>query len=285
MIIKADYVKSLLLPLNDNLNKYSAGSVMMFAGSFGMAGAAMLSSKAALRSGAGFVRLVMPESIYSVCTLAVPEVVCSPVVELNGAVTERTFDSVKHFISKASAIAIGPGMGQGAGVEATLVKLLTENTKPLIIDADGINVLSQHIDLLKYKECPVVLTPHEGEMARLTGESVEYIHLNRVGAAAEFSEKHGVTLLLKGNATVISSMGMTMINPTGNAGLATAGSGDVLTGVISAFLSSGMSPFDAACAGAYIHGLSGDLAACALGERSLIASDIIEYLPKAFKEC
>ena len=286
MIISKEFVRANLKSLDINANKYSAGSVMIFAGSFGMAGAAVLSAKAALRSGAGIVRLAVPDSVYPICAVGVPEAVFSVVSSEEGKLGADAYSAVAPCFSKCGAVAFGPGLGTGEGVSATLTKLLTENTKPLLIDADGINVLSMHIDLLKEKSCPVLLTPHEGEMARLTGKPSEYIRENRKEVATEFAQKYGVTLLLKGKDTlIVSEKGELALNPTGNAGLATAGSGDVLTGIISAFMSQGNSPFESAEMGAFVHGLSADIAARDLGERSLIASDIIEYLPKTFKEC
>ena len=232
------------------------------------------------------MRLVVPDKIYPICAVGVPETVFSVVSSEDGRLSSDTYQAVEPCFSKCGAVAFGPGLGMGEGVSATLTKLLAENTKPLLIDADGINVLSMHIDLLSGKSCPVLLTPHEGEMARLTGKTSEYIRENRKEVATEFAQKYGVTLLLKGkDSLVVSEKGDVAVNPTGNAGLATAGSGDVLTGIISAFMSQGNSTFEAAKMGAFVHGLSADIAAKDLGERSIIASDIIEYLPKALKEC
>ncbi len=286
MITSKEFVRANLKPLDDKANKYSAGSAMIFAGSYGMAGAAVLSAKAALRSGAGIVRLVVPDKIYPICAVGVPEAVFSVVPTEDGKLSTDTYSALEPCFSKCGAVAFGPGLGVGEGVLVTLTKLLRDSTKPLIVDADGINVLSMHIDLLREKTCPLILTPHEGEMARLTGKSSDFIRENRKKVATEFAQQYGVTLLLKGKDTlIVSEKGEVAVNPTGNAGLATAGSGDVLTGIISAFLSQGNSPFEAAATGAFFHGLSADIAVRDIGERSLIASDIIEYLPKAFKEC
>ena len=276
-----------LNPLKADANKYSAGSLVCFSGSFGMAGAALLSAKAALRSGSGMVRAVLPKSIYPVCAAALWEAVYTPCEDdENGRIASSVADDVKELISKANAVVFGCGVGAGKGAKAVLEKLLTDNTLPLLIDADGINILAKHIDMLRRKSCSVVLTPHEGEMSRLTGLSPELIRNNRVEVAKSFAAEYGVTLLLKGKDTVVAGeCGQLIINPTGNCGLATAGSGDVLSGIIGALLSQSTEPFYAAVLGAYIHGLSGDLAAEKLGHRSLVATDIIEYLPKAFKEC
>lgn len=272
MITTKEYVKSFLPDIREDANKYTKGYAAIYAGSYAMAGAAILCGKAALRSGAGMVRLIVDESIYPICAGACLEAVYS-------------FSGEDIDLSKCSAVAFGCGVGQNELKEKTLLKLILENTKPLLIDADGINMLSKHINVLKEKKCPIVLTPHEGEMARLTGLSAGYIKENREKVASDFAKEYGVTLLLKGKNTAIANeKGEIMINPTGSCALATAGSGDVLSGVITAFLSAGVNPFSAAVLGAYIHGLSGDLAAQEKGKRSVIASDIIEYLPKAFKE-
>lgn len=286
MITSKDYIKNLLPSVPDDANKYTKGSAMVFAGSFGMAGAALLCAKAALYSGAGILRLVTPESIYPICAGALWEAVYTPVKDVEGKFSVDTYDKVSPYLSKANVVAFGCGVGLSEGVDKTLTNLVTKNTKPLVVDADGINSLSKHIDLLSEKSCSVVLTPHEGEMSRISGKSVAYIKSNRAAVAADFAARFGVTLLLKGKDTVIAdSDGTVFVNPTGNSGLATAGSGDVLTGIITALISNGLSPFDAAVAGAYIHGLCGDFATEKSGARSVIASDIIEYLPNAFKEC
>lgn len=273
MITDINYVKANLPAIPDDANKYSKGYAVIFAGSPKMAGAAVLCGKACLKSGAGIVRLVVPKEIYPVCAGVFPE-----------AVYSYSDDEVD--LSKASAVAFGCGIGQSEEAESNLIKLMGENTKPMLIDADGINLLSKHIDLLKEAKRPVVLTPHEGEMARLTGLSSEYIRNNRQAVAKDFAVKYGVTLLLKGKNTVVAGpSGELMINPTGSAALATAGSGDVLSGIITALMSGGVKPFEAAVTGAYIHGLSGDCAEKELGKRCVTASDIIEYLKEAFKEC
>ena len=273
MITDLSFVKDNLPLIKADAHKYSKGYAVVFAGSYLMAGAAILSSKAALKSGAGIVRLVVPESIYPVCAVALPEAVYS--------LLENDVD-----ISKCGGVLFGCGTGQGELAENTLLRLIDECRKPLLIDADGINILSRHIDVLKNKKCPVVLTPHIGEMARLTGLSAEYITKNRVKVAVDFAKEYHVALLLKGKDTVIANPeGEFFINPTGSSALATAGSGDVLSGIITAFMAQGAEPFKAAVMGAFIHGLSGEKAEQNLTNRCVIASDIIEYLPEVFKEC
>lgn len=279
MITDLSFVKRNLPQISEYANKYSKGYGMIFAGSYPMAGAALLCAKAALKSGAGIIRLVTDEKIYPVCAGALPEAVYT----LAG---DKGIELSKVPLDECNAIAFGCGMGQSPAVWSVLKDLLGLNTKPLLIDADGINVLSGHIDVLKHKSCPVVLTPHEGEMARLVGKSSDYVRLNRLSIASDFAKEYKVTLLLKGKNTVIADRdGRQTVNPTGSCALATAGSGDVLSGIITALMCQGAKPFEAAAVGAYIHGLSGDSAQKHLGLRSVTATDIIEYLPQAFKEC
>ncbi len=272
MITDINFVRQNLSEISPLANKYSKGYGVIFAGSYKMAGAAVLCGKACLKSGAGIIRLVVDERIYPICASSLLEAVYS-------------FDDEEIDLEKAKAVAFGCGSSQSEKAEKTLLKLIRECKKPLVIDADGINILSHHIDVLNEKNCPVVLTPHEGEFARLSGLSVDFIRANREKSAEDFARKYGVILLLKGKDTVITDGERTYINPTGSPALATAGSGDVLTGIITAFLTNGIKPFEAAVSGAYIHGLSGEIAEKNLGARSVIASDIIEYLSDAFKEC
>lgn len=273
MITNIDFVRANLPRITEDMHKYSKGYACIFAGSYLMAGAAILAGKSSLKSGAGIVKLVVPECIYPVCAVALPEAVFGLL-------------SIETDFNRANAVAFGPGVGKGKEAEKVLLKLLADCEKPLLIDADGINLLSKHIDVLKHTKCPVVLTPHIGEMARLTGLSTEYINENRVSVAVNFAKEYGVTLLLKGRDTVIANPnGEFKVNPTGTSALATAGSGDVLTGIITAFMAQGAKPFASAVMGAFIHGLSGEKAEKDLTNRCVTATDIIEYLSKAFKEC
>ncbi|MBR3988446.1 MAG: NAD(P)H-hydrate dehydratase [Clostridia bacterium] len=273
MITDISFVKANLPEIKADAHKYSKGYAVIFAGSDFMAGAAILAGKSSLKSGAGIVRLVVPKSIYPICATGLPEAVYS--------ILGNDID-----LNKCNSVLFGCGVGQGKEAEDTLLRVLSECEKPLLIDADGINLLSKHIDVLKHKKCPVVLTPHEGEMSRLTGFSAEYIHNNRQKVASDFAKEYGVILLLKGKDTVISSPeGDVFINPTGTSALATAGSGDVLAGIITAFMAQGADPFKSAVMGAFVHGLSGEKAEEVLTSRCVTASDIIEYLKEAFKEC
>ncbi len=194
----------------------------------------------------------------------------------------KAYDALKKDWDRFDALAIGPGIGREAGTQQFVRQVVLHCPKPLVVDADALFALSGHLDILVKAKGPRILTPHAGEMARLVQKSVQTIEVNRLKIAREFAEVYQCTLLLKGYQTIIAStQGKTAINRTGNAGMATAGSGDVLTGIITAFLGQGLSPFDAAKWGAYYHGKAGDMAAKSRGKLGMIAQDIIDYLSQA----
>ncbi|MGN0452257.1 MAG: NAD(P)H-hydrate dehydratase [Ruminococcus sp.] len=283
---QSDTVKRILPKRSADANKYSVGSLLCICGSFGMAGAAVLSAKAALRMGVGFVRCAVPKSIYPIVSAAVPEAVFAVLPENDrGTLSSEAIPQIVKLMDKSSAVLLGCGLGRNKDTEAISQAVLTYCKKPLVIDADGINCTSKHIDLLSLLKAPAAVTPHEGEMQRLTGINSKEIHLNRETVAREFSEKYGVTTVLKGKETLITAKGEeTALNPTGNPGLAAAGSGDVLAGMIASLCAQGASPFDASVAGAYIHGLAGDLGREKFTEYSLLPTDVIEFIPGAVKE-
>lgn len=250
-----------------------------------MAGAAVLCAKAALRMGAGYVRCAVTDEIYPIVSALVPEAVflVLPKGEKGGISAKYSKEIIKA-ANKSDAVLVGCGMGLSQDTMSIVQSLLTETDTPIVIDADGINAVSKHIDVLKEIEKPVIITPHEGEMSRLTGISSPEIHKYRENVAQEFSEKYGVITVLKGKDTIVAEKGREpVVNPTGNAGMAVAGSGDVLSGMIASLLCQGVKAFDAAVAGVFLHGLSGDLGAEDLTQYSLLPSDITEYIPKAIK--
>ncbi|MBR3971392.1 MAG: NAD(P)H-hydrate dehydratase [Ruminococcus sp.] len=266
-------------------NKYSVGSLICVAGCYSMAGAAVMCAKSALRMGAGYVRCVVTEEIYPIVSAQVPEAVflVLPKGENGGIDAGYTKEIIKA-ADKADAILVGCGMGMSCDTVSIVQSLLTETDTPMVIDADGINAVALHIDILKDIKKPVIFTPHEGEMSRLTGIPSREIHKDRENTAQRFSEEYGVITVLKGKNTVIADKDRELcVNPTGNPGMAVAGSGDVLSGMIASLLCQGAEPFSAAAAGVYLHGLSGDLGAEDLTEYSLLPSDIIDYIPKAIK--
>ncbi len=268
-------------------NKYSVGSLLCVAGSYSMAGAAVLCAKAALRSGAGLVRVALPESLYPIVSVSVPETVFLVLPESeSGTISAKATKEIIKYAEKADAVVAGCGSKMCEDTKSIILSLVSECKKPLLLDADGINAVAKHINVLRDRVYPTVLTPHEGEMSRLTGLASSCIHENREGVAQAFADEYGVTLVLKGKDTLIASRNsQCFVNPTGNAGMAVAGSGDVLSGMIASLMAQGCDVTNASAAGVYLHGLAGDMARDDLTEYSLIPSDIIERIPKAIKEC
>lgn len=275
-----------LLRQKKNVHKHTFGHVLILGGSPGMLGAGCLASLAALRTGAGLVTLGIPKSL----NLTAQKKVANEVMTLPLGETQRqtlsvkAFPSIEQFCKKCQAVALGPGMTTEAGTQKLVWKIIEQLKQPLIIDADALNNLVGHLPLLTKTVTPKILTPHPGEMARLLGIKKDRVEKNRSQIAQNFARQYRCVLLLKGYQTIVASPeGKVYTNTTGNAGLATAGSGDVLTGMIASLVGQGLSAFEAARWGAYLHGKAGDLAAKTKGKVSLIASDIIEYIPEAIK--
>lgn len=269
---------------NPKLHKSDFGHALILAGSPQMLGAGALSSLAALRSGAGMITLGVPKSL----VLTAQEKIANEIMVLGlNQSREQTFSytgfpKLKAFCKNIQAAAIGPGITTNPSTQRFVYQCLTSLSLPLVIDADGLNALSKNIKILSKSPGPRILTPHPGEMARLTGLSAKNIETDRKNIALKFAREHRCVLLLKGPQTLVASPdGYIYKNTTGNVGMATAGSGDVLTGIITAFLAQGLSPFDAAKWGAYIHGKAGDLAIKHKAKASLIAGDIIDKIAKA----
>jgi len=266
-------------------HKGDYGHVLVVAGSRGKTGAALMAAKACLRSGAGLVTLGVPETIANTVQSMVLEVMVLPLPDDGtGTLSAKALDDILAFIAgKVDVCAIGPGLRVTQGTRHVTSGLISVSTVPLVIDADGVNALQGNAKVLRKSKSPVILTPHIGEMSRLLDKKRKELISDPVFFAREFSSDSGACLVLKGAPTLIASPeGQLFINTAGNAGMATAGSGDVLTGVIAGLLGQGTSPLEASILGAYLHGLSGDLAAEEKGLHSLIAGDIIEALPAAF---
>lgn len=265
-------------PREHNSHKGNFGTGLLICGSYGMAGAAILSAKAALRSGIGIAKCVVCDKIYPILSSGVPEAVCIPVKQNKKGTLSRKIN-IEKLLTKTSAVLIGCGIGKNTVTEIILNKLLTKCEVPIVIDADGINSLCNNIELLKKAKASVILTPHPAEMARLCGVCVEEIEANRISYAKNFAKEYGCSLILKGANTIIAEpSGEITFNTNGNPGMATAGSGDVLAGIIVSLLSQGFSPEFSAKAAVFLHGEAGDKAAKLKGERAMIASDIIEML-------
>lgn len=264
-------------------HKGTYGNVFVLAGSIGMAGAAYLCASAVLRSGAGRVLVGVPKSLVYILAGKFTCEMLYPLPETErGTLSSGSEREILEVAHKHNVVAIGPGISRYSETNKLVLSILYRINNSMIIDADGLNIISEEIPILRSLKQPVVLTPHPGEMARLTGKTVTDVQKNREEISFEFAKKHKVILALKGSRTVVTDGINLYVNETGNPGMATAGSGDVLTGVIAGLMAQGMTGFDATRLGVYVHGLAGDIAVKDIGEMSLIASDILDYLPKAF---
>lgn len=267
-----------------NSNKGDFGKSLIVAGSRGMTGAAVLSAYSALRTGSGLVTLATADSERSIAASFYPEIMTAGLTSENGIISSDAMGDILKLAEGKDSIVFGPGLGRHPDITLILRELLQSYSGKIIIDADGLNALSKDVGMLKAAIGEVILTPHPGEMSRLAGLTVEKIQRDRQKVAEAFAKEYGVCLVLKGFETVVSKEGYeTFINPTGNPGLATAGTGDVLSGVIAALVGQGLSGFDAAKLGVYIHGLAGDIAKEHLGVHGMIASDVAMALPDAIR--
>jgi len=252
-----------------------------------MLGAAALSSLAAMRTGAGLVTAAVPKDLNLLLQKKISNVVMTKPLPQSkvGTFSSKAYDPIKKIWDQFDAVAIGPGLGREAGVQQLACRVIQECPKPLVVDADALFALKSHTEILLKAKAARVLTPHPGEMSRLIDETVVTIEKNRLKIAKDFARRWGCVLLLKGHRTIVASpQGKTYVNATGNVGMATAGSGDVLTGMIAALLGQGLAAYEAACWGAYLHGKAGDYAAHAKYKRGMIATDIIEFIPYALKK-
>ena len=285
-IINPEYIKeyhALLPKRREDMHKGDCGRVFVLAGSRGMTGAAALCATAALRSGSGLITVGCPDSQQAVLAVKLTEVMTLPLPEINGKISGDAIETVKQQSLISDVCAVGPGLGRSDGIWKCIEGVLAAN-KPVLLDADGLNSIAGHINVLESSHAEIVMTPHPGEMSRLCGLSIAEIEANREKIAVEFAKKYNVTLLLKGNHTVVASpRGEVHINPTGNSGMATGGMGDVLSGIIASFIGQGLSGFNAAVLGAFLHGFAGDIAAKKIGKFGMTANDVISNLPEAIE--
>ncbi|HEY7312415.1 MAG TPA: NAD(P)H-hydrate dehydratase [Gemmataceae bacterium] len=273
-----------LPPRPPDANKGTFGRVLIVSGSRGMSGAAVLCAGAALRGGAGLVRLAVPEGILPIIAAANPCYTTAPLPQDdNGRLSAVALPQLLELVRGNSVAALGAGLGQSDDIRAILVAVLEQTVTPLVLDADALNVLVGRLDALRKHQGPIVLTPHPGEFARLLGCAIPTVQARREELAAIFAATHGVVMVLKGHGTVVTDGRRVFVNTTGNPGMATGGSGDVLGGLIAALLGQKLETFAAAQLGGYLHGLAGDLASEQVGEVSLIASDLLHFLPRAFQ--
>jgi hydroxyethylthiazole kinase-like uncharacterized protein yjeF len=260
-------------------NKYTAGSVLVVGGSAGKTGAATLAAEASLRAGAGICTTCVPESLATVFEERLVEVMTRACPDQGGVMTMDAADVIIEASERATAIALGPGLGRTDGVRALVGYLLDRLDKPIALDADALWALAGHLDWVFARDAPTVLTPHEGELARLLGRKSDWVRARRLHAVQAGADEVGAVVLLKGPDTLVAAPGRAvLVSDLGNPGLATAGAGDVLTGVVAAFLSKGMDPRLAAAAAAAAHGTAANLAADLHGSAGLLARDVVEAL-------
>lgn len=267
-----------LPPRKSDTNKGTYGHLLVVAGSRGKSGAAALAGLAALRSGVGLCTVATPADALSDVQGHAPELmgVALPAAAVLGP---THLDALLAAAEGKDALVIGPGISRGSETHALLAELLTRLDIPVLLDADGLNAIAGQVDVLRRSHAPLVLTPHPGEMARLTGQTVTEVQADRMGAASSFASAHRAVVVLKGARTLIAEPGGQLrVNPTGNPGMATGGTGDVLSGMVGAFLAQGLAPFDAASVGVLAHGLAGDAAARRWGRLGVVASDLTAAL-------
>lgn len=269
------------LPKRDPFtHKYSYGRALIIAGCRGFSGAPCLAANACERSGAGLTTLMVPQSIYDIAAIKTDGAVVLPLpCHDGGNLSAEGIGEILKRLGQASACLIGPGLGQNEDIDKIVEAVLLTARCPVILDADGINALGRHIDLLDKTNAPVILTPHEGEFARISSE----LNRGRMPAAHGFAREHNCTLILKGHCSIVTDGSSVYINTTGGPALAKGGSGDVLAGILTALIAQGFDTLFSARAAAYLHGLAGDIAAESTGDYSLAPSDVISALPAAFK--
>lgn len=267
------------------VHKHSCGSLLICAGSIGMTGAAALAAESALRCGCGLVTLACSGELNTIFEIKLTEAMTVPLPSQNGTITYDAKDILLGRMNKSTAFLIGPGLSQTDGLRALIYDLIPQCRVPLIIDADALNAIAYDTTVLKRAVCPVIITPHIGEFARLCKKDTAQIVADKENLALSFAREHGCIVVLKSHRTIVATPdGKIFTNLLGNPGMASGGSGDVLSGAIASFVAQGCEPLAGALAGVYFHSLAADIAANITGEYSLIASDIINCLMFAIKE-
>lgn len=278
-VLKHEDVLSILPDRNPTAHKGNFGKILLLCGSRGYTGAAALAAMGALRSGAGLVYLGVPESIYEIEAVKLDEPIVFPLPDGDGKLAVESIEKILQMLPAMDAALIGPGLGQSSGTFAVLKAVLQEAKCSVVVDADGINLLAQHKDILRGRRYPTILTPHEGEFQRIGGVLSGDRQADAVGLASDLS----VITVLKGHNTVITDGKRCYINPTGNPGMAVGGSGDVLAGIITSLLGQGIPPLEAAACGAWLHGAAGDICADTYGQYGMLPSDMLQELPRLMK--
>jgi NAD(P)H-hydrate epimerase len=284
-VLTRDEAGDLLPERPPDAHKGTFGRIVVIAGSVGYSGAAALTAESALRSGAGLVTLGTPVSLNDILETKLTEVITRPLPETESrAVSADALPAVREMLETADAVALGPGLSRDPGTQGLVRAIVSEIDRPCVVDADGLNAISPEAVGARTGTAALVLTPHPGEMSRLTGRAVEDVQGRREDVAREVAEKARATVVLKGDATVVADPdGQTYINPTGNSGLASGGTGDVLTGIVAALLGRGLEGLLAGALGAYVHGAAGDAAAAEIGQISMTAGDVLARLPGVFR--
>lgn len=278
-VLDHDAVLDMLPERDPDGHKGTFGKILLICGSRGYTGAAALAAMGALRSGAGLVYLAVPESIYTIEAVKLTEPVILPMADENGMLSANAAETLLPLLLKMDAILIGPGIGIGEGTRKILQTVLHEAKCPVVVDADGITLLAAHKDILRGRSCPVIVTPHDGEFIRMSGS----LEPDRITAAMSLARENSITVLLKGRGTLITDGTTCYRNPTGNPGMAVGGSGDLLAGILTAFLGQGIEPLEAAACAAWVHGAAGDLCAQELGQYAMLPSDMLTKLPRLLK--
>ncbi len=276
-----------IYPRRDDSHKGDYGKILIIAGSAGMSGAAILASMAALRSGTGLVYLGIPQSLGGIVQEKLTEVITIPLKNTKSdSISLSALKQIRPLLKKFDLVLIGPGLSENKQTKSLVQRLFSEIKSPVILDADGINSFKGKTKLLKKRKATsLILTPHLGEFSAISKIKIDKIKKEREKIAKDFAKKFNLTLILKGNNTlVVNSSGDNYINDSGNPGMATAGSGDVLSGIVASLRAQGLSDYEASLLGVYVHGRAGDLVAEEKTGLSLIASDIIYFLPTVFKE-
>ena len=269
-----------ILPERDPFgHKGSFGKVLLLCGSRGFTGAAYLAAMGALRSGAGLVYLGVPESIYAIEAVKLNEPVVFPLPDVDGKLSAEAIPQILNRLPAMDAILIGCGLGISEGTLAVVKAVLETAVCPVVLDADGINVLYGHMDILRGRQYPTILTPHDGEFRRVGGSVGD----DRMASAGAFASEFGCVLLLKGHRTCITDGQTGYVNGTGNPGMAVGGSGDVLAGILTGLLGQGIEPLKAAACAAWLHGAAGDLCASELGQYAMLPTDMLSALPRLLK--
>lgn len=272
----AGLVRTYCPPRNQNTHKGDYGRILLLCGAEGYTGAPALAAKAALRTGAGLIFLGVPRAVYPIVAAKLDAPMVFPLPDADGKLSTAALPEILRRLETANACLLGPGLGRSRELDRLIPAILENCRCPLVLDADGINAASAHKDVLRGVACPLILTPHEGEYRRLTQEP----ETDRITGTASLAKELGAVVLQKGHETVITDGSKTYVNRTGNAGMATGGSGDVLSGILTALLGQGLPPLEAAACAAWLHGTAGDLAACQRGQYGLAPGDLLEVLPR-----